>query len=91
MINTVIWEDPPDHTGAGHDGVTGKWEVVLDQLVDNPGTWGVIATFGDPSRAYNLNRNLRRGILRGSKRPGFTFRSRRAGDEWRVYGRYDPI
>jgi len=90
MITNVIWEDPPDHVGAGHDGVIGKWEVILDQLVDRPGAWGVVASFEHPAKAYNLTRNLRRGILRGSKREGFKFMSRRHDDEWRVYGRYEP-
>ena len=89
----IRWQEPGEPPRDRSDVRPGKWKPALEQLRSHPGEWGVIYEYDQPSPAYNLVRNLRRGFLVGSREQGFQFLARKDADKngeaiWLVFGRY---
>ena len=80
-MTSIEWADPPpQRTGVGNS----KWLSVVAALKGRPGQWAKIATFGSPSSAQNLSREIRRGA--GHWAPAGAFDAVRRDLD--VYARY---
>lgn len=82
------WEEPPVSTGSDKS-LWGAHFGIAEALKTKPGTWALVRSYASPNAAASTAWLIRNGRLRAYQPAGaFEAKSRRSGDEGRVYARY---